>query len=43
MSGNKVKLPDWIILATSLFLWLELETEDIKLKNLLNKIKNTKK
>ena len=40
---NKVKLPDWIILATSLFLWLELETEDIKLKNLLNKIKNTKK
>jgi len=36
----KIKLPDSIILATSLYLGLNLETEDIKLKNIFLKIKN---
>jgi len=35
---NKVKLPDSIILATSLFLDIKLETEDIRLKNSYTKI-----
>ena len=39
---NKIKLPDSIILATSLFLWIKLETEDIKLKNILEKLNNKK-
>ena len=43
MSGNKVFLDTNIIiyiLATSLFLAIKLETEDIKLKNLLEKLNN---